>query len=248
MPVDRNGNNLFLDAAGRAMNYPEAMSASLRNPAAEWFVDWCGDERVIGQVLVCRRGQGYELRHIADRDASVQQLREASAEEVRTIAQFTEEGAFRPLKSAPTLRRGWRIATGSDAELAAALDRLYPGAIADLFATLQHPPPATDYREFTNRQSGMYRITALLDESQAGAMVMKCCAAQFCLKRRFWDAGGFAPEIIEQKSVIPCLEPCAILLEFARKVVRASQQQRLPPAEVLMKLEPISRGADETGE
>ena len=222
------------------------MSASFRNPSVEWFVGWFGGELVIGQVLVCRRDKGYGLRHAQDREKSAEELRPAAPGEARVIAQFTEGGAFRPLKAAPTLRRGWRIVANSDAELATALDRLYPGVIADLYATLQRPLPVTDYRTFTNRQTGMYRITSFLDDLDAATMVRKCCAPQFCLKRRFWDVSGLAPEVVTDKSVIPCLEPCAVLLEFARKVVRATQRENLPVSNVLSKLDPAPK--EEEGE
>ena len=36
---------------------------------------------------------------------------------------------------------------------------------------------------------------------------------------------GLAPDATAGKSVIPCLEPCAILMEAARSAVRAEQQQ-----------------------
>ena len=224
------------------------MSAPFRNPAVEWFAQWLAGELVIGQVLVCRRDKSYELRHAQDREKSARDLRQVTPEEARAIAQFTEGGAFRSLKSAPTLRGGWRIVANSDAELATALDRLYPGAIADLYATLQRSAPVTDYRAFTNRQTGMYRITTFLDDVDAATVVRKCCASQFCLKRRFWDVSGLAPEVVTDKSVIPCLEPCAVLLEFARKVVRATQRENLPVSNVLAKLDPVPKDEEAGGE
>jgi len=221
------------------------MPGTFRNPALEWLVQWFGNELVIGQVRVCRRDKGYELRHVADHAKTAAELKQCTAEEARDIAQFTESGAFRPLKSAPTLRRGWQITAASDAELGTALDRLYPGAIADLYATLRHPPPVTDYRAMAARQSGMYRITNLLEDLEAAAVVRKCCAPEFCLKRRFWDVDELAPEVTQHKTIIPCLEPCAILLEFARKVVRAKQQENLPVQDIVAKVEPRSSGEDQ---
>jgi hypothetical protein len=216
-----------------------------RNPALEWFVRWFGNELVIGEVRVCRREKGYELRHVADHAKAAAELKQRTAEEARDIAQFTEAGVFRPLKAAPTLRRGWQITAASDAELGTALDRLYPGAVADLYATLQHPAPATDYRAVSARQTGMYRITDLLDDLEAAAVVQRCCAGEFCLKRRFWDVTGLAPEVMEGKTIIPCLEPCAILLEFARKVVRAKQQENLPVPDIVGKVRPHTAAGEE---
>ena len=121
----------------------------------------------------------------------------------------------------PNLRAGWLCRAASDAELEAALDQLYPGAIADWFAAHQPLPPVTHYRDFTARQSGMYRITTMLADAQAAQVTRVCCDARHCLKRRLWTAPGLAPDAADAKSLIPCLEPCAVMLEFARKAVRA---------------------------
>jgi hypothetical protein len=144
------------------------------------------------------------------------------------LVQFTAAGAFRPLKSAPNLRRGWRVSLADDDALELALNHLYPGAIADWFAASRNPPPITSYREFTARQTGMYRITTLLDDSVAGAAIRACCHPDFCLKQRLWSVGQLAADAASEKSIIPCLEPCAILLEFARKVARLEQEQSPP--------------------
>jgi hypothetical protein len=99
---------------------------------------------------------------------------------------------------------------------------LYPGAVADWFATQAAQPPVTSYREFTSRQTGMYRITTHLDDAAVAAVIHACCHKDFCLKRRLWTVEGAAPDAADAKSLIPCLEPCAILLEAARKAARAA--------------------------
>ena len=122
---------------------------------------------------------------------------------------------------------GEPIGNHSGIELATTLNQLYPGMIADWFAVQSPRPPVTNYREFTNRQSGMYRITAMLDDDQAAQVARACCQKRFCLKRRIWTVNGLAPERVEEKSLIPCLEPCAVLLEFARKTMRIEQEKKL---------------------
>ena len=86
----------------------------------------------------------------------------------------------------------------------------------------------THYREFTERQTGMYRVTTLLNDAQATEVVRACCHRRFCLKRRLWTVAGREADPAEEKSLIPCLEPCAILLEFARKALRIEQQEEDP--------------------
>ena len=197
------------------------------NPALRQFVAQLGDAFVLAQVLVRPRDQRFELRHIADRSAGAPQLRDVKPEALRTLTQFTADGAFRPLKSAPNLASGWRAVAADIEQLGVALEGLYPGAVADWFAARGPEPPVTHYREFTGRQTGMYRVTTMLDDAQASRMAVACCDARFCLKRRLWTLPRLAPDDPGAKSVIPCLEPCAVLLEFARKAVRLEQEDKM---------------------
>jgi hypothetical protein len=206
---------------------------------------------------------------------------------LRELAQTTESGAFRPLKSAPNLRRGWIADARSVPELGRALDSLYPGFIPDWYAThmdsaredsrptaaikagshggasvpasREHAGSAplaarkdlvTSYRDFTNRQTGMYRITQNLTDEQAAAAIRACCHVRFCLKQRLWTVQGQPPDApqgrgpgegqfrsegnpsnLTAKSIIPCLEPCAIMLEFARAAARIEQSPRVQIAQ-----------------
>src|SRR4029077_3431652 len=102
--------------------------------------------------------------------------------------------------------------------------QLYPGVLADWYAARDASPPITNYREFTNRQSGMYRITTKLNDAQVSEVIEAVCDKKCCLKRRLWTVAGLELGSATQKSLIPCLEPCAILLEAARKAMRLEQQ------------------------
>ena len=200
---------------------------SANHPALQAFVAQIGRELVLGQALIRRVEPGYELRHVADRDRAAKTLRELRLSDLRQLAQFTASGAFRPLKAAPSLPAGWWLRVKDDAELDTALDQLYPGTIADWFAAQALSPPVTNYREFSNRQTGMYRVTTMLDDAQAAQVARACCHKNFCLKRRIWTVNGLAPEAVEAKSLVPCLEPCAVLLEVARKAMRMEQEKKL---------------------
>jgi hypothetical protein len=197
------------------------------NPDLLAFLAAWDTEIVFGQVVVRRLVSGFELRHLSDRAAAPETLAILVGIELRNWAQSAAGGAFRPLKSAPNLRAGWRAVAADGAALELLLHYLYPGALADWFAAQSPHPPITSYREFTARQTGMYRITTMLPDAVAGAAIRACCHADFCLKRRLWTVEGLASEEAGQKSVIPCLAPCALMLEFARKVARL--EQNLPP-------------------
>ena len=198
------------------------------NPPLDAFLRQMGEGILFAQLLIRREDTGFQLRHAGDDSAAIGTLRAVAIPELRELAQTTEAGAFRPLKSAPNLRRGWHACAADATELGTALDHLYPGALADWFAARVDRPPLTHYREFTARQTVMYRITTFADDAFAAQITRACCDARFCLKQRLWTIAPLAPDAAADKSLIPCLEPCAILLEFARNAVRWGQQGELP--------------------
>src|ERR1700722_441362 len=200
------------------------------NPDLRAFLAAFDTEIVFGQVALRRLEGGFELRHESDRAAAADSLVLLNNTELRDWALTSPAGAFRPLKSAPNLRAGWRAVAMDVEALELLLHYVYPSGIADWFAAQSAPPPLTSYRQFTARQTGMYRITTMLDDAIAGAAIRACCHADFCLKRRMWSVAGLEPDAVGRKSVIPCLEPCALLLEFARKVARL-EQGVVPPSE-----------------
>jgi hypothetical protein len=71
----------------------------------------------------------------------------------------------------------------------------------------------------------MYRITTMLTDAQVGEVIRAVCDKGHCLKRRLWTVPGTPPDEAAAKSLIPCLEPCAVLMESARKALRAAQQE-----------------------
>lgn len=197
------------------------------NPAIHAFVVSFQKDICIAQVWVARQETGFELRHADDRRKGAADLSEVAVADLRRFARETEKGAFRPLKSAPDLRTGWRCVVAGQRELEEALSVLYPGAIADWFTEGREGRSATDYRAFTGRQTGMYRLTQKLDDALVGEVVRSVCDKRFCLKRRLWDAPGLEVDSEANKSMIPCLEPCALLLEFSRTTMRMEQIDKI---------------------
>ena len=196
------------------------------NPALEAFVRCIAPEKIWCEVLIQSTGSEFVLRHVADRDTPFDQLRDITATEARALAMFNAVGQFRPLHSSPDLPRGWVLKCAGAADLWRALQELYPGSVPDWFAVQSGASP-TNYREFTNRQTGMYRIASMLTDVQASHVMHAACHQRFCLKQRLWTVSGFAPDPAAAKSQIPCLEPCAVLLELARKATRIEQEDKL---------------------
>lgn len=197
--------------------------AALPNPALDAFASSFEREIVLAEVLIVRRGSGFELRHRSDRDVSVGSLQTVPAAELRALAQLTAAGEFRPNKTAPNLRQGWITHVTSPDELESALRQLYPGALADWFAAQQPAPPVTHFREFVGRQTGLYQAVRSLSDESAVEVIHAGCDARFCLRRRLWTVPNLDPDAVGTKSLVPCLEPCALLLDLARHAQRLAE-------------------------
>ena len=192
----------------------------MTNPTLPALQEAIGGGLIFGEVLIQKSDGKFALRHHRDSEKDITALKKIQLTELRKLVQLDAAGNFRPLLSAPTLVSGWILSLNTASELYDALNILYPGAVADWFAVMSPSPPITDYRAYTNRQTGMYRIAATLDDAAAAEVIQTGCAASNCLKRRLWSVPGLPPDAAPEKSLIPCLELCPILLELARKTAR----------------------------
>lgn len=199
----------------------------IHHPALAYFLQSIGDQKSIAQLLIRKLSSSqftYELRHTTDEKLDPEELHTLPVEKAQFYLSFNQEGAFRPIKGAPDMRKGWRITTHDPEELEQAVQAVYPGLITDYYAVHQmNPIPVTPYETFAGRQTGMYRSAKNLQGDRAIQAVQTACASKFCLKQRLWTVPGLEIDKKEEKSEIPCLEPCAVLLEWGRKVVRMDQ-------------------------
>lgn len=162
---------------------------------------------------------GWRLRHESDGLVGWDPLKWLSVGELLEWGDVDQNGAFRPLRSAPTLRKGWACAVPDLPSLEEALNRLYPGSVADWWALEQQgEAAATSFRDFAGRQTGMYRSAQLLSPAGAEAFARACCDSAPCLKRRIWVVDSLGPA--HGTGGIPCLEPCAVALEMARQAAK----------------------------
>ena len=89
------------------------------------------------------------------------------------------------------------------------------GALSPRFLVVQTgQATVTDYDTYTGRQTGMYRNTHKLKGDSAGRMIRACCDKSFCLKQRLWTCPPLKTDSAFEKSILPCLEPCALMLEI----------------------------------
>jgi len=189
---------------------------------------WLGaGETRMGELMI--RGR-YELRHYLDAELDGLELH-TGPEGAREIALYDEAGNYRPLKTAPTLRRGWRMTLGSIEELHEALDGFYPAMLAARLAFLQGRLGVTPLRETLNRQTGMYAVTKKIDDERANGMIGEFCKSDGgCLKTILWPiAPGVRVTSLPAEKFDPnadggipllCAEACNLLVARAREIVK----------------------------
>lgn len=208
--------------------------AEAREALLAWVEEAGEAGRVFLQVRVRATGDGrYELRHVADAEApaaSLQLLRDPFA--AREIAQTTAEGEHRPLKTAPSLRRGWALAELDGRGLWTALEYLYPACAVHWHAGRAGTLRVTHWRETAARQSGMYSAVKLLPEGAVRDTVRACCGDAVCLRRVAWGIDDGTPLALAGEgpvagdAEVPCPEACSMFVSFARKVLTLERAPR----------------------
>jgi sirohydrochlorin cobaltochelatase len=199
----------------------------------------------VGQIVVQKSDGCFVLSHRDDETLDHLQILR-SAEDAIEIAKYDDAGNYRPLKTAPNLRHGWRLELDTLEALMRALDYFYPGRVAVFAAWKNGKLQTTPLRETLNRQSGMYRVAAKISDLQIDDLVADFCRSNGgCLRTILWkrDADGtvsstklpnekFDPDYdqvpglkrLESPSpaTIPllCQEACNLLVAECRKMVK----------------------------
>jgi sirohydrochlorin cobaltochelatase len=198
--------------------------------------------RGIGQIEVRQGDHGLRLSHRDDAGREALEVYR-SPNDAAELAKFDDDGNYRPLKTAPNLRHGWRLDLRNLDELHVALDLFYPGRLAVLTAWESNRLTTTSLRDTLERQSGMYRVAAKISDLEIDGLVGRFCRSQDgnpgCLRTILWarDASGARPSrrLPLEKFIAPfdqtgrgenvmpllCQEACNLLVAEARAVVRA---------------------------
>ncbi len=130
------------------------------------------DRCYLGQILIQKANDGFVLSH-RDDEARNDSQTFRNAEEAVEIAKYNDAGNYRPLKTAPNLRHGWRLTLKTLEELKHALDYFYPGRLAVFAAWKTGQLRTTNLRDTLDRQSGMYRVAAKISDAQIDDLVAR---------------------------------------------------------------------------
>ena len=220
------------------------MLPRIKRVLADWLA---AGARGMGQVEIRQKDPGFALFH---RDDATREELEFfhSPGDAAALAKFDDEGNYRPLKTAPDLRHGWRLELADLDALQQALDLFYPGRLAALAAWESNRLTTTPLRETLDRQTGMYRAAAKILDEEIDLLVGRLCRSQGgapgCLRTILWarDGTGARPSLrlpldkfiapLDQtgrgENVMPllCQEACNVLVAEARKVVQERSSPR----------------------
>jgi sirohydrochlorin cobaltochelatase len=195
----------------------------------------------LGELEFAESSNGYLLYHWTDRGSLHETQVYYSIQDARQIAKYDSSGAYRPLKGAPNLPRGWRIELTNIDDLKRALDFFYPGAISTWLAHQAGTAHPVCLRETLNRQTGMYRVTRKLTDDQAQSLVKEaCCSESRCLRTILWGiedhrtpdylpsskSDPTADQTGQKRAALPflCLEACNLLVAAARTAMKKSSR------------------------
>ncbi len=167
----------------------------------------------------------YEVRHVEDREKDSSALdiyRDPTV--VRDLSRFTDDGDYRPLRTAPTLPTGWSFETGNPDELYRVVDWVYPATIANWNLEREDSLDVTQFEETAERQTGIYANIGNLDREALENAVVACCADSQCRKRREWDASeNDEIDVPRGDGEFPCREPCSLFVAAAREFLAVEQ-------------------------
>jgi len=221
---------------------PPAVGGSLDQALDAWLRQGC---QGIGQIAIRHLdGDRFQLCHEDDRarlDAgsagSDSLQRHDRAEAARQLALHDDQGAYRPLKTAPNLRHGWLLEVAGVRQLRLALDFFYPAAVGLWQRRLEDKLRPVSLRQALQRQTGRYRFSGGISHEGAVAMVRDHCRHGSCLRKVTWDIepeqGNPALAAEDTDPLLPpwglesgripllCIEVCCHLVAAARKIARA---------------------------
>lgn len=161
----------------------------------------------------------YHLRHGTDAGRELSDLRvHADPFAVREIVETDEDGRYRPLKTAPTLRTGWAITDLDATTLVRTVDLVYPATVHNWVRERDGRLDVSHWRATADRQTGIYDLVEDLPREAVGWLAEACCVDSQCLKRREWDYDEETPlSVPAGDGEFPCREPCSLVIAAARQ-------------------------------
>jgi hypothetical protein len=213
------------DADEKAMSVPERYDRLADGITTEW-----GQLRIT-VTLDGNGGRSYDLRHVADAEASVADLVSYdNPADARELATLDDDGRYRPLKTAPSLGTGWVFPALDAGTLVRAVDFFYPATIANWYREHEGALDVSHWQSTMSRQTGIYGVVETWDRGEghehAEWVAEACCADSQCLKRREWEYDDQTDlDAPAGDGAFPCREPCSLVISATRQFLKTDSEE-----------------------
>ena len=188
----------------------------------------------------------YEVRHVADADARVEDLTVSTDPGAMCDRRRTDaDGDYRPLSTAPDLPPGWAFVDLGPGELVETVEHCYPATVANWYRERTGDLDVVHWRATAARQTGIYDVVDEVAGDAVDDLAQACCVDSQCLKRREWDehdgseqregsdgregkdgreGNDGSLDAPRGEGEFPCREPCSLVVAAAREAALTERE------------------------
>jgi hypothetical protein len=176
-------------------------------------------------------GRTYALCHVDDAATPPAALNDYEDPlDARDLAKHDDDGAYRPLKTAPSLQTGWQFPALEPAALVETVHAFYPATVQNWHREREGELDITHWHETVERQTGIYGVVQTWDRGEGYEHVNwvaeACCDDSQCVKRREWGYDAdMELDVDGGDGEFPCREPCSLVVAAARQWTKLEGEQ-----------------------
>lgn len=161
----------------------------------------------MGQVCWIKKGKGWEVRHIQDRDAVGELRRVAIFHDLEEVVRWDGEGKYRPLRSEGNLVPGWQYDAKSVTEFREVMEVIYPGMWGNAEAWKNGKLKFQTWDDALAKQTERVRNKVSRTGDMPRRVIEENCKKR-CLKTVVW--AGEKPVDKDAKMPMLCTGPCGM--------------------------------------
>jgi len=161
----------------------------------------------MGQVCWIKKGKGWEVRHIQDRDAVGELRRVATFHDLEEVVRWDGEGKYRPLRSEGNLVPGWQYDANSVTEFREVMEVIYPGMWGNAEAWKNGKLKLQTWDDALAKQTERVRNKVSRTGDMPRSVIEENCKKR-CLKTVVW--AGEKPVDRDAKMRMLCTGPCGM--------------------------------------
>jgi len=165
----------------------------------------------MGQVCWIKKGKGWGVRHIQDRDAVGELRRVATFHDLEEVVRWDGQGKYRPLRSEGNLVPGWQYDAKSVTEFREVMEVIYPGMWGNAEAWKNGKLKFQIWDDALAKQTERVRNKASQTGDLPRRVIEENCKKR-CLKTVFWAVENH----VERDGKMPmlCTGPCGMFWSY----------------------------------